>query len=1561
MCISSILFAFYRLISIYLWCQNSINTVKPKLIGMKTKLLYLLLLIPIIGISQSISVNTTTYTVPELVTNVLVNSPCLNVNNVNWRTGTNFGSSNGIGYFQNTNPNFPMQSGVILSTGNVMNAVGPNTSMLNDGLNTWPGDADLENTLANAGIAMTSKNATVLEFNFTALSPFFDFDFLFASEEYGNFQCQFSDAFAFLLTNLNTGVTTNLAVVPGTNTPISVVTIRDFLYNSACPSVNAQYFGSFNGGANAPFSPTNFNGQTVVMNASAVLTPNTPYKIKLVIADRVDPQSDSAIFLSANSFNIGQNVLGNDLTVANNAAICSGQSHLLNSGLNAAQYSFVWKRNGEIIPGANGSTLTVTEPGTYELIYTNIAFPCQVISDTIIVEFNQVLSIPNPIDLMRCNNGSATYTFNLTQNNSVVTAGVTGPTTVTYHATEANAMNGVNPLSNNYTSAGNQTIYVRVQKNNTSCFAVKAFELLVVPPPVAHQPTTLYGCAISDAPNRSRFRLSLQDEQILNGQSTDIYQVTYHTSLENANSGTTPLNTTLYNTISRVIYARVQSISDPTCFSVVSFNIEVVPLPLVDVLENVFVCEYYVLPSLVNGNYFTGPNGTGTPLFAGDIVDETQRIYIYSVGTVEPFCTNQSSFMVTIIKPEEFMPNNTNFCDTYSIPNSQIGGYFTGPNGTGQLAPGTQLTSSQTIYFYFQSLEPPFCIIDIPISLSIVPSPSVGSFQDVFDCTSYTLPNLTNGMYFDGPNGTGQSIAPGTVITETTTIYVYAINNFCESQASFTVFIGLDAPTSTTECVSYTLPNLPIGGYFTGPNGTGQQIPAGTVISSTQTIYVYAQSQSQPNCTSNLNFTVSISLPAVETPEVTTGCASYILPQLPQGNYFTGPNGTGTALFAGDVISTSQTLYVYLNNGSGCQNSVSFTITVLTPPVIDSRSDIDGCNSYILTDLVNGNYFTGPNGTGTQLNGGHVITSSQVIYIYREVDGCSNETSFQVNVFEIQADSLPNVVVCDNYILPTLTPGNEYYTQPDGPNGFGSLLPAGSVITTNQTIYIYKENQIRPAFSCIDQTSFTVTINTTPVIPAILNVNACNSYTLPALTVGNYYTAPNGGGTQLTEGTVITTSQTIYVYAETGTSPNCFDERSFEIVIFNVDQLADVTTCSSYVLPALTVGRYYRGPNGSGGQLQAGSVITTTQTIYVFANSGFTPNCSDETSFVVTIVPTPVAIPVPSSLTRTCDEDGTNDGVTSFDFTTLNSAVLGTQTGTEFTVGYYATMENAVSQTNGFTNSTLATVYARVNNTLVADCYAIIPIQITVLKIPEPTPQDGIVCIESVTGNLLNPYTIFSGLSSSTHTFEWYLDTTLIAGANGSSLQVTAPGVYSVIATNIQTGCSSEPTPAEVLASEPAAINFTISTAFSDTNSITINATGIGGNYEYSLDGSPFQDSPTFDNITSGSHTVTVRDKNGCGSVTDTIIVVNYPKFFTPNGDGFNDTWNITDLSGQEKAVIYIYDRYGKLLTQIYPSKGGWDGTYNGSIMPSTDYWFTVTFEENYQTKEFKSHFSLKR
>ena len=110
---------------------------------MKKLLLIITFLTSAIGFSQPVTVSTTSYTVPQLVNNVLINSPCVSATNITWSTGTNFGSSNGIGFFQNTNPNFPMQSGVVLSTGNVLNAPGPNTSLLNDGSAVWPGDARL--------------------------------------------------------------------------------------------------------------------------------------------------------------------------------------------------------------------------------------------------------------------------------------------------------------------------------------------------------------------------------------------------------------------------------------------------------------------------------------------------------------------------------------------------------------------------------------------------------------------------------------------------------------------------------------------------------------------------------------------------------------------------------------------------------------------------------------------------------------------------------------------------------------------------------------------------------------------------------------------------------------------------------------------------------------------------------------------------------------------------------------------------------------------------------------------------------------------------------------------------------------------------------------------------------------------------------------------------------------------------------------------------------------------------------------------------------------------------
>ena len=1530
---------------------------------MKKILLTLSILFTLNCFSQAITVNTTTYSAAQLVNSVLINSPCVSATNITSKTGTDFGSVNGIGFFQNTNPNFPMKSGVILSTGSALNAVGPNTSFLGDGNSDWLGDTDLENAMAGNRISMHSTNATILEFDFTPISPSFNFEFLFASEEYGNYQCQFSDSFAFLLTNTLTGVTTNLAVVPNTTTPISVVTIRDFLYNSSCTSENPQYFGSYNGGSYAATSATNFNGQTKVINASATLVPDTPYHIKLVIADRSDSNSDSAIFLSSNSFNIGQNVLGLDASVANNSAVCFGDTYVLNSNLNPVDYTLSWKKDGVAIAGANGATLTVTKPGVYSVTYQKIGGGCQPITDSKKVEYFPEIITPSPKNLYRCDSGLGTYSYDLSVNTPVIKAGLNPLLQVSYYASLVDAKNSANPLLANYSSSPGQTIYARIQNTN-GCYIVKSFQLLTSPPLVANKPMDLTLCSTSRTANTSVFNLSQQNAVISNGQGTT-NPITFYTTLANATSGLNPINSFAYlGSNDSTIYARLQNSSDTNCYSITDFKLYVKPMPLVDSKVSVVLCDNYVLPALTNGNYFTGSNGTGTALFPGDIITSTKNIFIFSQPDGPGGCIAQTNFLVTIVDPLKIVPKSGTYCGNYTLPALTYGDYYTAPGATGtKLASGTSITSTQVIYYYYKSIDPPFCTIEKDFTVTIIPTLNVGSHTNVFDCSSYTLPALSVGKYYTEANAGGVEIPEGTVITTTQTVHIFATTGDpfnCVSESSIDVFIGIIQPDDIYQCNSYTLPVLPVGNYYTGPAGTGDLIPGGTVLLDTKTVYIYAENSGRgSNCSDNVHYTIHVAQPLIDVLPSVAVCDSFTLPALTNGSYYTNVNGTGTKLNAGDKITVSQNIYIY-SLAVACSKQSSFTVTIYPKPIIESRSDIDICNSYVLTPLTLGNYFTGSGGTGTKLPAGTVIKTSQTIYIYVPSTGggaaCSGESSFQIHVYSIEADAPANVSACDSYILPALHVGN-YYTLPGGINGGGVLLHAGDIIRNTQTIYVYTESGER--INCTAENRFTITINKTPIVPPIADLKVCNSYTLPHLTIGNYFTGQNGTGTKLNEGDVISSTQTIYVFAETATTPNCTDEKSFKITTFNVDELSDVTICENYTLPILHIGSYYTQPLGSGVHLYAGQVIKTSQTIYIYAVSPY-GTCYDESKFAITIIDTPVANPVPASISTVCDEDGINDGITVFDLSRLSSTVLGNQTAPEFEIAYYTSQVDAVTKTNPITSTNSNIVFVRVTNNLATSCYDVKKVNITVLKLPVPNPKGGIICYDSKTKTLLNPFTIVSGLSATTHTFKWLDNSGTIVGV-GSSYKAILPGTYSLVATNIASGCTSSPIFVEVSPSEPALVSYAVTDDFSDNQILTIDAVGVGGDYEFQLDFGPFQDSPIFENVSTGTHTITVRDKNGCGNAVTKALVVNYPKFFTPNDDGINDTWNITSLKEQTKARIYIYDRYGKLLRELRPNGPGWDGRFGNIDLPSEDYWFTVNYEEDGVSKEFKSHFSMKR
>lgn len=223
---------------------------------------------------------------------------------------------------------------------------------------------------------------------------------------------------------------------------------------------------------------------------------------------------------------------------------------------------------------------------------------------------------------------------------------------------------------------------------------------------------------------------------------------------------------------------------------------------------------------------------------------------------------------------------------------------------------------------------------------------------------------------------------------------------------------------------------------------------------------------------------------------------------------------------------------------------------------------------------------------------------------------------------------------------------------------------------------------------------------------------------------------------------------------------------------------------------------------------------------------------------------------------------------------------------------------------------------------------------------------------------------------SGTYDYSWTLD--------GNPLPDTTPeividkgGIYEVTATDNLSGCTTTKT-VEVKTSEMALFDAEDVTIYDLTgdgkNRVEIDnseaALGIG-DYEFALELSsglfrPYQDSPIFEDVPPGIHTLYVRDINKCGTAELKISVVGYSLYFTPNGDGKNDTWQILGVSKdfQATALIYIFDRHGRLMAQIPATGVGWDGTYNGNPLPADDYWFRVKLDDG---RSFTDHFSLVR
>ncbi|MFP9100616.1 T9SS type B sorting domain-containing protein [Flavobacterium sp. RHBU_24] len=332
-------------------------------------------------------------------------------------------------------------------------------------------------------------------------------------------------------------------------------------------------------------------------------------------------------------------------------------------------------------------------------------------------------------------------------------------------------------------------------------------------------------------------------------------------------------------------------------------------------------------------------------------------------------------------------------------------------------------------------------------------------------------------------------------------------------------------------------------------------------------------------------------------------------------------------------------------------------------------------------------------------------------------------------------------------------------------------------------------------------------------------------------------------------------------------------------------------------------------------------------------------------SRVIIHIAPPPSIIQPNDM-RMCDE-GT--GNSTFILTAQNTLILGNQNPDNFLITYHHSLEHVSLATNNlpenYTNiSNPQTVYARIED-INSGCYAITSFGLFV----EPKPQ--IMVPESYRTCRDNSIII-----SAPEGFESYLWST---GETSRDITVNQPGNYTLTVTRDYNGrlCENSKT-VTVYISDTPIIKEVYSTDWTDSlNVINISVSG-SGDYEYSLDGFIYQDSPQFSGLGSGMYTVFVRDKNGCGSATEEVVLMMFPKFFTPNGDGINDMWRIKYSWNEPALTVHIFDRYGKHITSFFGNSPGWDGKFNGNAMPATDYWFTVEREDG---RKYRGHFSMIR
>jgi len=549
--------------------------------------------------------------------------------------------------------------------------------------------------------------------------------------------------------------------------------------------------------------------------------------------------------------------------------------------------------------------------------------------------------------------------------------------------------------------------------------------------------------------------------------------------------------------------------------------------------------------------------------------------------------------------------------------------------------------------------------------------------------------------------------------------------------------------------------------------------------------------------------------------------------------------------------------------------------------------------------------------------------SNTVSGIYRfdpDAGQCAQPTNFSVSVGTAIVPDFPTAKnLCPGDAAPVLANRS--------PNNITGQWTPPTVSNTISGVYRFDPD----AGQCAQIVNFSVTVGTVIIPDFPTSKNLCPGDAAPVLASRS----PNNITGHWTPSTVSNTVSGVYRFDPD--AGQCAQAVNFTVTIGTAvvpNFPASQNLCPGDRPPVLS----NRSPNNITGNWTPSTVSNTISGIYNFVPDA--GQCATPVRMSVTIIS-----PLLSGIV------GANQTCVGNPISLTHSTLGGSWSSDNEQI---ATISNSGILTPK--SPGLVTIKYMVSN---GSCNTFVLKTIQVNPLPEPVLKDFNLCRDSNSG-LLNFLDLYCGLPNRGYAFKWTLNGVILPTSINTQVADT-PGFYQVEVTDMATGCTATAS-CTVGISEKATVKVQATPDFSDNQMVTVTVQG-SGVYLFRLDDGLFQRENVFYNLSNGTHTITVKDIKGCDEINLDVEVLNYPRFFTPNGDGYNDSWNI-HLKKQNSAAIYIFDRYGKLIKTLNPSSGssGWDGTFNGHLLPASDYWFKLIYEDAAGSKkEFRAHFALKR